>query len=110
MRRAETEEHVGQLIEVAQVVLGNVAIFDTDRSLSGQDGETFLDAEGARQAATFSGQVAGALFDNDSDVSSVYVFSNAISVKRSSEWTAAQADDAADLIRKFLVYYEENRA
>ena len=101
---------MGQLIEVAQVVLGDVAIFDTDRSLSGQDGETFLDAEGARQAATFSGPVARALFANDSDVSSVYVFSNAISVKRSSEWTVAQADDAADLIRKFLVYYEENRA
>ena len=100
---------MGLLIEVQKVVLGNVAIFDTDRSLSGQDGETFSDAASAGDATTFPGQVASALFGHDETISTVYVYSNTISVTRSGDWSDAQAGDAAEVIRNFLTYYEENR-
>lgn len=100
---------MGQLIEVEPVRLGNVVIFDTDRSLSGQDGETFTDAESAASAGTFPGLVAEALFAHDASLVSVYVYSNAISVRRSGDWTDAQTDEAGEVIRNFLVHYEENR-
>ena len=100
---------MGQLIEVEHVVLGNVAIFDTDRSLSGQDGESFFDAEAAATSETFPALVAAALYAHDPQLSSVYVYSNAISVKRSSDWSDAQASEAGEVIRNFLVHYDENR-
>jgi len=100
---------VGQLIEVEHVVLGDVAIFDTDRSLSGQDGETFVGAREAEDAATFPSQVAAALYAHEPQLASVYVYSNTISVRRPKEWTDAQAAEASDVIRNVLVYYDENR-
>lgn len=100
---------MGQLIEVRAVVLGDVAIFDTDRSLSGQDGETFTSVDGARAGDTYPALVAAALFEHDAALVSVYVYSNTISVKRSGQWSDEQAAEASDVIRNFLVYYEENR-
>ena len=100
---------MGQLIEVEQVVLGTVAIFDTDRSLSGQDGETFTDAQEASTSGTFPGLVAQALFNHEPQLTTVYVFSNTISVTRPRAWTDTEASDAASAIRNFLVYYEQNR-
>ena len=100
---------MGQLIEVESLVLDDVAIFDTDRSLSGQDGETFNSTSDATDSGTFSGVVAEALFAHDSAYTSIYVYSNAISVKRSGGWTDETASSAADVIRNSLVHYDENR-
>ena len=100
---------MGQLIEVEPVVLGDVAIFDTDRSLSGQDGETYTTLEAAQANDTFPAMAAAALFEHDSSLASVYVYSNTISVKRAGRWSDEQAADAAEVIRNFLVFYEENR-
>ena len=100
---------MGQLIEVEHVVLGDVAIFDTDRSLSGQDGETFGSAGEGRDSGTFPGQAADAIFSADDATSSVYVYSNTISVKRRGGWSDDSATAAASVIRNFLVHYDENR-
>ena len=100
---------MGQLIEVEHLVMGEVAIFDTDRSFSGQDGETFTSEESATAAGTYPGLVAAALLAHDDAVNSVYVYSNTISARRRGEWSPDQAEAAAIVIRNFLVYYEENR-
>ena len=100
---------MGQLIEVEHALLGPVAIFDTDRSFSGQDGETFSDGVSAAEAGTFGGIVAQALLEHDSKITSVYVYSNAISVKHTKDWTQKRAESAAEIIRNSLIYYEENR-
>ncbi len=100
---------MGQLIEVEPVVLGDVAIFDTDRSLSGQDGETYTSLAAAQAVDTYPAMAAAALFEHDAGLVSVYVYSNTISVRRSGQWSDEQAAAAADVIRNFLVFYEENR-
>ena len=100
---------MGQLIEVETIMLGNVVIFDTDRTLSGQDGESFTDGATAVASGTYPGQLAGALFAHDDTIASVYVYSNAISVSRSKDWTDSQATEASVVVRNFLVHYEENR-
>jgi hypothetical protein len=90
--------------------MGNVTIFDTDRSLSGQDGETYTSASEASDFETFPARLAHALFDHDPALSSVYVYSNTVSVARRSEWTDAAVAEFTEVIRNFLVHYEENRA
>lgn len=101
---------MGQVIEVEPVALGNVAIFDTDRSLTGQVGETYRSAAEARTRTTLPAKLAERIFEHDSTVSSVYVYSNTISVSRPSEWSQDDIDELASVIRNFLVYYEENRS
>lgn len=101
---------MGQLIEVEATKMGNVAIFDTDRSLSGQDGETYTSEVDAADVDTFPAALARALFAHDPSLSSVFVYSNTVSIGRSAEWNDDAMSDMAEVIRNFLVYYEENRA
>lgn len=101
---------MGQLIEVNHLLIGDVALFDTDRSLSGQEGESYADPESAAAAGTFPGRVAEALFAAIPSIGSVYVFSNTISVKRSGGWADEIVESAAGIIRNSLVHYAINRS
>ncbi|MDH3306501.1 MAG: hypothetical protein OEO77_03125 [Acidimicrobiia bacterium] len=102
---------MGQSIKVAEAVIaGDVAMFDTDRSLSGQDGENFASARDAAGAATFPAELATRLFAADASVDNVYVFSNAISVRRRGGWADGAADAVARLISNFFIVYPEEVA
>ena len=100
---------MGQLIEVDHLLLDDVAVFDTDRTLSGQDGETFASAAAAEASNTFPGQVARALFAALPSIVSVYVFSNTISARSRGGWKPEAADTAVGIIRNSLVHYTANR-
>lgn len=100
---------MGQLIEVDRLVLGDVAVFDTDRTFSGQEGETYTTAAAADASGTYPGLVARALFAEFPSIVSVYVFSNTVSVRNPEGWDDEQADAAAGIIRNSLVYYASNR-
>lgn len=98
---------MGQPIEVAEpTVLDAVAVFDTDRSLSGQDGESFSPADASGD--TFPAELARRIFAADSGADHVFVFSNTISVRR-PEWDDATLAATHRLITDFFVFYEENR-
>lgn len=84
-------------------VIGDVAIFDTDRSISGQDGDSFTSAEAAAESESFSAQLAARVFESDSDVTSVYVQSNQIVVGRSSGWSST--DEVGGVIENFFIHY-----
>ena len=99
---------MGQLIEVEAVRLGAVTIFDTDRTLSGQDGETYRRGE-AKGVATYPGQVAELIFGTDESVSSVFIYSNTVSIEREGEWTDDIVEALSAAIRNSLIFYEENR-
>ena len=63
---------MGQHITVsAPSVIGDIAVFDTDRSLSGQDGIGFTSADEATATDTFPGRLAARLFAADPAVSCV---------------------------------------
>ncbi len=101
---------MGQTINVAQpTVIGKVAVFDTDRSLGGQDGEAFSSVADAALGDTFPAGLAGRLFTEDAKLSNVYVYSNVVSVERPTGWDASALTATSGAIRDFFVVYDDNK-
>lgn len=100
---------MGQMIEVKSVVLGDVALFDTDRTLTGQDGHGFDSSAAAQAEATTAARLAAALFSSEGAINHVFVLSNQVTVRRTGEWSNESLGQAADVIRGFFIFYEENR-
>ena len=96
---------MGQTITVEASVVGEVAVFDTNRSLTGQDGGEFADAEAAKEAPGFDAELAARLFAADTAVAHVYVLSNALTVRRDGGWDDGAVDRASAVIRDFFVFY-----
>jgi len=100
---------MGQPIEVTEpTVLESVAVFDTDRTLSGQDGESF--APGAASGDTFPAELARRVFSEDSQADHLHVFSNTVSIRRSGGWDEAALSATHRLITDFFVFYDENKS
>ncbi len=101
---------MGQTINVSEpTVIGKVALFDTDRSLGGQDGEAFSSASDAAAAVTFPAGLAERLFTDDPKLSNVYVYSNVVSVERPAGWDGDALATTSGAIRDFFVVYDGNK-
>ncbi len=101
---------MGQPIQVMdRVVLGDVALFDTDRTLTGQDGETYSTMADTERTETFGSAIAARLLESDDRLDSVYVLSNSLSLRRPDGWTEEALDNASETIRTFFIVYEENK-
>lgn len=100
---------MGQIIQVRAVPMGEVAIFDTDRSLSGQDGHDYDSLDEARAGSTFPAALAARIFERLDQVRHVYVLSNEVVVRRASPWDDPALEEAVELIRSFFIHYEQNR-
>lgn len=97
---------MGQKIEISSsVTLGDVAVFDTDRSLSGQDGERYRSAEEAASGNTYPAGLAGRLFADVSAVKSVYVTSNLLTIEREGGWDDDTIAEASAVIGGFFAFY-----
>ena len=95
---------MGQRIVLrTSTVIGDVAVFDTDRTISGQDGESFTSAEAARNGISFSARLAERLFESDDAIDSVFVQSNAVTIRRAAGW--ASTDEAGGVIEGFFEFY-----
>lgn len=100
---------MGQPIEVAEpTVLDAVAVFDTDRTLSGQDGESFT--PGTAAADTFPAELARRMFAADAAADHVFVYSNTISVRRKGGWDEEVLVATHRLLTDFFVFYDENKS
>ena len=77
---------MGQTIEVKSVVLGDVALFDTDRTVTGQDGHGFAAGSDAPEETTTAARLAAALFGSDPAINHVFVMSNQVTVRRTGAW------------------------
>lgn len=100
---------MGQAIEVESVVMGDVVLFDTDRSITGQDGEGYTTLDSAKAGGTSAGALAERLLGLDSAVDHVFVLSNTVSVRRNGGWSDEAVADATAVIRDFFIFYDENR-
>lgn len=101
---------MGQPIELFKTtVLGDVAIFDTDRSLTGMDGYTYRTASEAREDSTLAGRLAGQIFEAEPGATNVFVYSNTVSVRRPGGWSDEERDRIGALIQHFFIVYEENK-
>lgn len=94
---------MGQIINVTTNVLDDVALFDTDRTITGQDGSAYGSA--AEADSTFPGRLAHRLFGVDPSIVHVFVASNQAVIRRNGGWPPAALKVASDTISEFFVFY-----
>ena len=94
---------MGQTIEVKATELGEVAIFDLDRSLTGQDARIFT---GSPEGDTPPRTLARRLWRRVEEIESVHMLSNTVTVHRRSPWSPDTLDAARDVIANLFVHYE----
>jgi ferredoxin/flavodoxin---NADP+ reductase len=94
---------MGQTISVKATPVGNVAIFDLDRSLTGQDGVTFTEPPRGDSPPAV---LARRLWEADGQVDSVYILSNTVSVHRESGWDSDGLATASEIITNLFVFWE----
>ncbi len=88
--------------------VGDVTMFDTDRSITGQDGSGFERPEDLPEVAdAIPEDLAVRIFRADPAVDHVFVASNVVSVRRSGGWVPDQVDALARVIADFFVFYRD---
>ncbi len=97
---------MGQTIVVEdRTVVGDVVMFDTDRTLTGQDGRAYSSLEEARESDEFPGTLAVRLFEAGLGANHVFVASNQVVVRRTGGWSEEQVDSAAQVISDLFRFY-----
>ncbi len=99
---------MGQPITIDETVrVGDVVVFGTDRSLTGQHGETFDSPETAAGGSSFAAGLARELFAADEALDHVYVYMNEIVVRRAGGWDDAAVSRLGKVIERFFVFYRD---
>lgn len=96
---------MGQTIEVKSTPLGDVALFDTDRSLTGQDSHSFA---GVSDRDDPPATLANRLFECDPSIRHVHVLSNTVSIERDGGWDDSSLVAAKRIIANLFVFYDED--
>lgn len=98
---------MGQIISVAGTTLGATAIFEADRSLSGQDGGSYESSPDTAEDTTFPARLAAEIFAADPGVTRVFVGSNGIVVHRDNPWSDPELERIGSVIEDFFVFYDD---
>jgi hypothetical protein len=96
---------MGQIINVTGTVTGDSAIFEADRSLSGQDGGSFESIDATVDNTTFPARLAARVFEADAAVTSVFTGSNGVVVRRDGGWSDTDVTRIGSVIEEFFVFY-----
>lgn len=100
---------MGQQIEIkSSVVLGNMLVIDTNRTLTGQNGEAYASLKDA-VGPTLPAELAGSLFSALGAVDHVFTASNSVSVRSTEAWNDAEVATANATVRNFFTYWDGNR-
>jgi hypothetical protein len=96
---------MGQTVVIRDLVeMGETILIDTDRSFTGQDGQTITpDDPGTAVPA----QLATELFALDLGIDHVYVLQNTISVRRPGGWDETSSQKVREAAGEFLRFYED---
>jgi hypothetical protein len=98
---------MGQTIQIWDTdVVGDVLLVSTDRSFTGQDGESYGREDPVGSDAIFPARLAGRLFESDPSIDHVYVMSNVISLRRQGGWDDASTGAAREVVGSFFLFYE----
>jgi hypothetical protein len=96
---------MGQNVEIRDVVeMDDVLLIDTDRSFTGQDGESITPQAPGEGVP---GLLASRLFDLGLGIDYVFVLQNQVTVRRSEGWDDSARDQVTDVTRYFLRYYPD---
>ena len=98
---------MGQKIELKTTQFGKNVIFDLNRSLSGQDGETYHNIAHASLSNETSAQLALKLFQYSSDIESIFIQSNVVTVNFSKNMGTAIKEFETKIEDFFLFYGDE---
>jgi hypothetical protein len=98
---------MGQTIDVTADVIGEVAVFDTNRSVTGQDGGSFASAAATANQPGLAAEMAARLFAHDPAIDHVFVASNGVTVRRPDGWTDDRVIATSDVIAGFFIFYDE---
>ena len=99
---------MGQTIEInKRTVIDKVLMIDTDRTLAGQDGESYGGIEAARRSETFPGKLAVRIFESEPEVDHVFVMSNQVSIRRFAGWDDEKAVNVAGIVSEFFRVYPD---
>ena len=98
---------MGQIINVTGTVSGESAVFEADRSLSGQDGGSFESIEETVDDTTFPARLAARVFESDNAVNRVFTGSNGVVIRRSGGWTDSDVARVGSVIEEFFVFYRD---
>ncbi|MGZ5385006.1 MAG: hypothetical protein ACXWH0_13605 [Acidimicrobiia bacterium] len=102
---------MGQTIQIWDAnVVADMLLVSTDRSLTGQDGETYrpgtpTTGDPVEPDAIFPAQLAARLFQSDSSIDHVYVMSNVLSIRRQGGWDDASVASTRDVVASFFLFY-----
>lgn len=98
---------MGQTIEInGSRAIGDVLVIDTNRSLAGQDGESYSPGYTAA-SSTFPAQLAERLFEGDGAIERVHVMSNAVSLTRAGGWSDEAESVVHEVIARFFRFYPD---
>lgn len=102
---------MGQTIQIWDAnVVADMLLVSTDRSLTGQDGETYrpgspTNGDPFGSEAIFPAQLAERLFRSDSSIDHVYVMSNVLSIRRQGGWDDGSVASTRDVVATFFLFY-----
>ncbi len=96
---------MGQTVLIRDVVdIGDNLLVDTDRSFTGQDGQSMTPSS---PGSDVPGALAQELFALGIGIDHVYVLQNTISVRRPGGWDQVTIDQVRDTTSGFLRFYED---
>ncbi len=98
---------MGQKIELKTTQFGKNVIFDLNRSLSGQDGETYHNIAHASLSNETSAQLALRLFQYSSDIENIFIQSNVVTINFSKNMGTAIKEFETQIEDFFLFYGDE---
>ena len=97
---------MGQLIEVKTTKLNKTIIFELNRSVSGQEGMTFHNISEASLIPDVSGQLALKLFQETSDIDTIFIQSNIVTVNFDRN-IGSETSEVEKTLENFFVFYGE---
>ena len=95
---------MGQKIELKTTQFGKNVIFDLNRSLSGQDGETYHNIAHSSLTNEISAQLAMKLFQFSNDIENIFIQSNVVTINFTKNMGTA-VTDFEKLIEDFFLFY-----
>ena len=96
---------MGQTVAIRDnVIMGEVLLISTDRSFTGQDGQS-ITADSPGDAVP--GLLASELFGLDIGIDHVYVQQNTISLRRPDGWDPEAVTKSLDVTSSFLRHYPD---
>ena len=94
---------MGQPVAIRESVqMGNLLIVDTDRSFTGQDGQSMTTDQPGHSVP---GLLAGRLFDLGIGIDHIHVLQNTVSLRRDRDWDAEAESAALAAVEDFLRFY-----